>query len=145
MARRQAEQIGRAKLAVGIDHAEYFAWVVVDRLGLEPDHFIYGYREKGTGLVPTAEDLPDWTQEKIAGRPLWSPLLKRTVYPFRFELQWRIFEQYHPKSAEELAAAHEKLQAKKAGQARERQARALAQELEENPLFGHLIREETAT
>lgn len=117
IAQAQNEERGRAVIACGLGARDYAKWVLVDRLGYEPDQVVYCCSREGVpGWLPNYNSFPR------LGEKIWSTFVTRQVRsgtPLvdagelgRWEVRFCHLAQYHPKTGEELYEAAVKAQEK---------------------------------
>lgn len=125
IAQAQNEERGLAVIACGLGAHDYAKWVLVDRLGYEPDQVVYCCARKGV-----AGWQPSYTAFPRIGEKIWATFVTRQVRsgsPLvtagelgRWEVRFNHLAQYHPKSGEELYEATVKAQEKREAKERVR-------------------------
>ncbi|MFO0880721.1 MAG: hypothetical protein U0840_25595 [Gemmataceae bacterium] len=125
IAERQHEERGRAVITCGLDAREYARWVLVDRLGYEPDQVVYCCSREGVaGWQPSYTAFPRIGEKIWATFTAMNPRTRATLVHAgelgRWEVCFHHLPQYCPKTGEELYQAAVKRQEKQHQRERER-------------------------
>ena len=120
VAAEEEARLAKVMAVLGPGADAYAEWVLTDRTGQIAEQRIPTGRRHGQGWQPPAPTSPERLTNEEGTRLSFVDAASVRHFPFRFIVWFHSFSHYKPQTAEQLAAAREKREAKaRAAQAEE--------------------------